>query len=487
MAAVEHTVVIVGSGFGGLAAARMLRELGVHDFLVLERRDLLGGTWVQNTYPGAQVDVQSPLYSLSWAPHPWSRMFALQEELQAYTERVIAEEGLADRARTGAEVEAARWDAEARRWVLQTSTGEVRARFVVNASGPLSNPIIPSFPGRERFAGPAFHTNHWDHSVDLRGKRVAVVGSGASAAQVIPALADTVAALHVFQRTPHWVLSRPDRVFSPWQRKILANRVAYALVRAWIYWRLEARVVAFKHATWILEHLVQRGALRHLEAQVPDPELRAALTPRYTIGCKRILLSDTLLPALGREHVRLHTAEDGIAEVNESGLRTAGGEQVDLDAIVWATGFDAVHGLVSYPVQGEGGRSLSEAWAEFPRAYLGTTVPGFPNYFVVTGPNTGIGHTSAVFVIEAQMAYIRRCIREVLPRPGGAIAVQAEAEARYTARIHRSMSGTVWQIGGCRSWYQSRSGEVIAMFPGFTATFWAWCRMFRRRDHRVLE
>lgn len=480
----QYTALIIGSGFGGQAAAINLRRIGIDDFLILERRPYMGGTWSQNGYPGAAVDVQSPLYSLSFEPYAWTQMFAEQAELVEYTNHVLQKHGLRDKTRLDANVTQVSWDEARALWcVLTQAQGTFFARFLINASGPLSTPVIPVFKGRDSFQGKSFHTNAWDRDYDLRGKRVAVIGSGASAAQVIPAIAPVVRELEVFQRTPHWVLPRPDRVFSPLERKLLRSRLVYKGLRTAIYWGLESRVIGFKYSKTMLNVVAERAARAHIHAQLTDPKLRAAVTPDYTIGCKRIILSSTLYPALARDNVHLHTREDGVAEINERGILTTEGQQLDLDLIVYSTGYDATDGVISYPVIGKGSVSVEEQWREFPRAYLGTTLPGFPNFFVVTGPNTGIGHTSAIFVIEAQMEYIRRAIGEVLQKGRRTIEVKAAAEHDYTTMIHREMKQTVWQAGGCKSWYQSKSGHVIAMFPGFSFTFRQLAKAFKPSHH----
>lgn len=483
---VDVMVAIIGSGFGGQRAAMGLRAAGIEDFRILERRDFMGGTWKQNTYPGAAVDVQSPLYSLDGEPWDWEQMFAERDQLADYTDHLIEKHRLRDKTDTRTNVERVAWDGEAQRWLITTSgPRDIRARFVINASGPLSTPVVPPFEGKDDFAGDAFHTNDWDHAVDLRGKRVAVVGSGASAAQVIPAIADDVAELHVFQRTPHWVMPRPEHVFTPFERRVLRHPQAYKVLRESIYWQLELRVIGFKYAPLALKLFAERPARRMLREQVADPALRASLTPDYTIGCKRIILSNTLYPTLCRDHVTLHDKHDNIRRLDAGGIHTAQGTHVPLDVIVWATGYDATDGAISYPVVGDHGRSLQEDWDPFPRAYLGTAVPHFPNFFLVTGPNTGIGHTSALFIIECQMAYIMRCIQETERRGAASISVRPDAEARYTERIHRDMERTVWKSGGCQSWYQSKSGHVVAMFPGFSFTYRRWTRRFREADHAI--
>jgi cation diffusion facilitator CzcD-associated flavoprotein CzcO len=382
-----------------------------------------------------------------------------------------------------ANVERIEWDDTSKRWTVYTAgKGTYCAQFLINATGPLSQPVVPHFEGQERFQGKTFHTNNWDHGYDYRDKRVAIVGSGASAAQVIPAIAPDVGHLHVFQRTPHWVLPRADRSFGRFQRWLLGLKPAYKLLRWGIYWQFETRVIAFKYSKPAI-HMVQRQALRFLKRQVPDAELRRQLTPDYTIGCKRVILSSTLYPALARRNVTLHSREQGIAAIDETGIVTLDGQHIDLDLIVWSTGYDATDGVISYPVTGKNGTRLKEVWAQYPRAYLGTALPDFPNLFIVTGPNTGIGHTSALFIIESQMNYILDCIRTLKAQGLRSIEVRHEAERTYTEMIHREMERTVWKSGGCHSWYQSKSGHVIAMFPGFSFSFHRLTRALKPADH----
>lgn len=479
-------VVIIGSGFGGQCAAISLLKRGITDFRILERRNFAGGTWCQNSYPGAAVDVQSPLYSIASEPWPWTQMFAEQAELETYTRAVLQKHDLHSRITLNANVQEVRWHPERQRWQLRTeAAGDFEAQFVINASGPLSTPVVPPFAGRETFQGETFHTNGWNHSYDYRGKRVAIVGSGASAAQVIPAIAPDVAHLHVFQRTPHWVLPRHDRAFSAAEQKLLNNPVAYNALRWSIYWKLETRVVGFKYWPWALQQFAQKPAEKHLAAQVADPELRRKLTPDFTIGCKRVILSNTLYPTFCRPNVTVHDKHDAIASMNPAGILTKQGTQVDVDLIIWATGYDATDGVISYPVIGRQGLELGKVWEQFPRAYLGTTIPGFPNFFVITGPNTGIGHTSALFVIESQLEYIMNSLQQVTRSQAQTIEVLPWAEEEYTAMIHSEMEKTVWKAGGCKSWYQSKSGHVIAMFPGFSFTFRNLTSRFKAHHHTL--
>jgi len=484
-----YKAIIIGSGFGGQCAALKLKKNGIEDFLILERRDFMGGTWCQNTYPGAAVDVQSPLYSIESEPYDWSQMFAEQDELETYTNHVIDKNGLRDKTQTRANVSKIEWYEADKLWQVHLQDQPtISAQFVINASGPLSTPVIPDFKGKESFKGKSFHTNDWDQDYDYRDKRIAIIGSGASAAQIIPAIAKDAGDLHIFQRTPHWVMPRPDYVFKPWQRKILKNKALYKLLRKAIYWELESRVIGFKYSQTMLKLVAQNKAVKHIKSQISDPVLRAKVTPDYTIGCKRIILSDTLYPALCRDNVSLHDKTQGIKEITETGIITQDGEQLDLDLIVYSTGYDATDGVISYPVIGRDKKQLGDFWKEYPRAYLGTSAPGFPNLFIVTGPNTGIGHTSAIVVIEAQMNYIISSIKSLNAPQNKAnnnkvIEVNAAAEDRYTQHIHKEMAKTVWKSGGCNSWYQSKSGHVIAMFPGFSFTYQRWTKNFRPADH----
>lgn len=477
-------VIIIGSGFGGQTAAVSLQKIGIEDFVILERRNFMGGTWCQNSYPGAAVDVQSPLYSLSFEPYDWSQMFAEQDELNTYTQHIIEKYQLKEKTKLNCNVSKIAWLADKQLWQVSIESHEpICAQFIINASGPLSTPIIPDFKGKESFKGHSFHTNNWDHNFDYKNKRVAIIGSGASAAQVIPAIANDVKHLHVFQRSPHWVIPRKDYHFKNWQRKILRNNWAHKLLRTAIYWGLELRVIGFKYSTLALNLLAGRQAKKLIKSQISDPILRDKVTPDFTIGCKRVILSNTLYPAYCKENVSLHSKEEGIKEITTNGIKTTKGENIDVDLIVYSTGYNATDGVISYPVIGEAGVKLSDFWQQFPRAYLGTSVPNFPNLFIVTGPNTGIGHTSALFIIEAQMNYIMSSIKALKQQNKTVISVKPDAEQRYTKHIHDEMEKTVWKSGGCNSWYKSESGHVIAMFPGFSFTYRRWANNFRYSDH----
>ncbi|MGJ8630979.1 MAG: flavin-containing monooxygenase [Glaciecola sp.] len=481
-----YQVVIIGTGFGGQAAAINLKQRGYTDFIMLERRAFAGGTWLQNRYPGAAVDVQSPLYSLSAMPYKWTQMFVTQPELAQYTQQVFNTFNLTPHVHLEHEVTNSHWDTQRQLWCLNIiGSDPIYSKYIINATGPLSMPVIPNFPGKETFTGVNFHTNNWPDDLDLTDKRVAIVGSGASAAQVIPAIVDEVKSLAVFQRSPHWIIPRPDMTFAAWMQWLLGVKWIYNTLRSAIYWGLETRVVGFKYSQTILNLFAGGPAKRQLQRQVSDPVLRKALTPDFTIGCKRIILSNTFYPAICREHVTLFDKNNGIKTITENGIITADGTALDLDVIIYSTGYDATDGLISYPVIGRHNTTLASVWDDYPRAYLGTSVPDFPNYFIVTGPNTGIGHTSAIFVIEAQMHYIMQAIDTVEAQHKQSIEPTVQAESKYTDMVHREMEQTVWQTGGCNSWYKSASGKVIAMFPGFSFIYKRMCQRFKLDDHII--
>jgi cation diffusion facilitator CzcD-associated flavoprotein CzcO len=479
----EHEVVIVGAGFAGLGAAHQLRRAGVTDVVVVERDRDVGGTWQQNTYPGCACDIPTELYSFSFALNPdWSRVFAPQVEIQAYLRRFAEESGVLEQVRLGTEVTRLEWDDAAARWRVHLSGGEVlKARFLVSAIGGLSRAAFPDLPGLERFEGRAFHSQRWDHAFDLSGKRVAVVGTGASAIQIVPALAPKVAELTVFQRTPPWILPRGDRPVSALKRAMFRRVPGFQRLMRWKrYWLHELDMLGFLHPT-VMARVGERQARRHLEAQVADPGLRERLTPRYTMGCKRVLLSDDYYPALQRENVRLVTAP--AAKVEGRAVVDAEGGRHEVDALVLATGFHATDPLGPLEVVGRGGVGLKQAWANGLSAHLGTMVAGFPNLFILAGPNTGIGHTSLVFMIECQLRYLLGAVRAA--RRGGfrTVEVRPEVERAFTEALERRSRRTVWLEGGCRSWYLDEHGKNGTTWPDFTFKFWWRTRTFAARQH----
>lgn len=460
---------IVGAGFGGIGAAIRLREAGYDDLVVFDRAEDVGGTWRDNSYPGCACDVPSHLYSFSFALNPgWSRSFSGQQEIWDYLRRCVDRYGLRPYLRLGHEVRGAHWDTGSARWRLETSGGPAEADVLVLAAGPLSEPAIPALAGLETFAGAAFHSARWDHDLDLRGRRVAVVGTGASAVQFVPRIAPVVEALHLFQRTPAWVIPRRDRDITPLERRVYTTvPPAQRLARAGIYWSRELFALGFLRPP--VMRLAQRVARRHLRRSVADPRLRAALTPSYTLGCKRVLLSDDFYPALARPNVELLTQP--IARVRPEGVVTVDGSVRDVDTIIFGTGFHVTDAPAARWIRGRDGRTLAEVWRGSMHAYLGSTVHGFPNLFLLLGPNTGLGHNSVVFMIEAQLRHLLRALDHLRHTGTRAIEPTRRAQAAYVAGVDRRMAGTVWLRGGCHSWYLDATGRNSTLWPGYSWSF----------------
>jgi cation diffusion facilitator CzcD-associated flavoprotein CzcO len=471
----HHRVAIVGAGFSGLGTAARLREAGIEDFVVLEKAADVGGTWQANTYPGCQCDVPSHLYSFSFAPNPdWTSTFSLQPEIWEYLRRVADERRLREKIRFGVQLTRADWMQDEQLWRLETTAGEMTAQILVSGMGALAEPAMPDIPGLSSFAGPCFHSARWNHEVDLRGKRVAVIGTGASAIQIVPKIQPEVAALRLFQRTPPWIMPHPDRRISALERRLYnALPKAQRAVREGIYWGRELYVLPFLHP--LLAKPGERIAARHLAAQVRDPALRAKLTPRYRIGCKRILLSDEYYPAIQEENVQVVT--EPIERVTPGGIATRDGAEHELDAIVLTTGFHVTDVPFAPLIHGRDGRSLAETWNGSPKTHLGTTVAGFPNLFLLLGPYTALGHTSVVFMIECQIAYLMDCIATMERRRIRSIEPTAAAQGAFLAEMWRRAKGTVWSSGGCASWYLDADGRPSAIWPGPT---WRFRRRLRR-------
>jgi cation diffusion facilitator CzcD-associated flavoprotein CzcO len=476
-------VAIVGSGFGGLGAAARLRSAGREDFLVLEKGDALGGTWRDNTYPGCACDVQSHLYSFSFAPNPdWTRTFAPQREIRAYLERVADRFGLRDRIRFGARVTAARW--AGRHWELQLAdSSRVHARTVVWGTGALHEPSVPDIAGLDEFGGTAFHSAQWRHDHDLTGRRVAVIGTGASAIQFVPAIQPQVSSLTLFQRTAPWVLPKPDRPVPAAARRLYrAVPGLQKLQRALVYARNEALVSGFLKPRRMA--LVERFARAYLHRVLADrPDLEAKVTPDFTIGCKRILMSNNYYPALTRPNVDVVTEK--IVRVTPDAVVTADGVAHTVDTIVFGTGFTVGAGLGrSVPITGRDGVRLADGGMV--EGYLGTTVAGFPNLFVLAGPNTGLGHSSMIFMIESQLSYVLDALR--LLDESGAVALDTRGARQdaYNAALQRRLDGSVWTAGGCASWYLDADGRNRTLWPGYTFDFRRRTRRVRAADHELL-
>jgi cation diffusion facilitator CzcD-associated flavoprotein CzcO len=475
----DHELIIVGSGFAGLGMAIRLKQEGENDFVLLEQDSGIGGTWRANTYPGCACDVQSHLYSFSFAPNPeWTRMFAPQEEIRTYLERTADEHDVRPHIQLESRLTAADWDEEARLWRVEVNEGErtLTARHVVSGLGALSRPAYPDVEGIERFEGRAFHSADWDHDYDFAGKRVAVIGTGASSIQFVPKLAKQAAHLDLFQRTPPWIVPKPDRKITRVER-FLFRRLPFLqnLYRQSIYWRLEARVIGFAKRPEGLK-LAEQVARFHIRRQISDPKLRRKVTPDYRLGCKRVLISNDYYPALGRPNVDVHA--DGVTRVTERGIVTPDGVEHEADVIVFGTGFRPNDLLTPLSIRGTGGVDINDAWRDGTVAYKGTTVAGFPNMFVLVGPNTGLGHSSMVFMIESQIEYVLDAMRRL--RRGGAVAAEVRPAAveEYNRRLQKQLSTSVWSQGGCVSWYLDSHGNNRTLWPGFTFDFRRRLRRF---------
>lgn len=458
---------IVGSGFSGLCLGIKLHESGMRDFVILEKSSDLGGTWRDNRYPGCACDVPSYLYSYSFAPgRSWSRMYAEAPEIQDYLQQVATERGVRPYIRYGAELVKATHDGE--RWLVETKDGrQWSAEILTIAAGALSVPQMARVPGIETFAGPSFHSAAWRDDVPLENKRVAVIGTGASAIQFVPHVAKRAGHLTLFQRTPPWILPRIDRPFTAREKALLSRPAIAKLYRAWIYSTRELTAIGFIGDNFVLE-VGRYRARKHLESQVADPELRKKLAPSYALGCKRILISNDYYPALGLPHVALNTT--AIEKVTPEGVVTTDGVLHRADVLIHGTGFKVQEYLKAVEITGPGGRSLGETWKTGAEAYKGTVVSGFPNLFLLMGPNTALGHSSVVFMAEAQVRYVMRAIEHIDRQKIARIDVKPEVQAAYNAEIEKRLQTTVWKTG-CDSWYQNEHGKNTTLWPGFTFEF----------------
>lgn len=464
--------VIVGAGFGGIGMAAALLRRGVRDFVVLEKGGEVGGCWRDNSYPGAACDVPSHLYAFSFEPKwDWSRRYAPQSEILAYLKHCARKYGVTRHLRLRTEVVAATWEEMLRLWrvdVLRDGRHEqVHTRLLITATGQLSRPSIPSLPGIERFRGRSFHSARWDHSWPLLGKSVAVVGTGASAVQFVPHVAELASRLTVFQRTPHHVVARPDRPYRAWEQALFRTcPPAQALTRAYWYAAHELRALGFTRWPGLLDLLAGRAARRHLARQVTDPALHDKLIPEHAPGCKRILLSNDYYPSLARSNVEL--VIDEIAAVTEDGIRTEDGRLHRVDTLIYGTGFVATDFLAPMRITGLGGVELTAWWRDQgARAYLGLSVPRFPNLFMLYGPNTNLGHSSIVYMLESQIAHVMRCHRAMRHANASGVEVIPECFERYNERLQRQIRRTVWNTG-CASWYLDAAGRNTVNWPGFT-------------------
>jgi cation diffusion facilitator CzcD-associated flavoprotein CzcO len=480
----SRSIAIIGAGLGGLCAAVKLKEAGYEDVVVFERAESVGGTWRENTYPGCACDTPVAMYQLSFAPSlAWSHIYPRAAEIQRYTEQIADDFGLRPHLRLGEEMLSATWDEGRATWTLHSAGGtRHEASVLVAALGQLNRPVIPHYDGH--FDGPQFHSARWRHDVDLRGKRVAVIGSAASAIQIIPEIAQIAAHVTVFQRTPNWVIPRMDRPISDEEKALLMTAPHLAAShREQIYQMADQLFWQAFSWTEVGRAAYTRIALDHLHAQIPDPVLRQKLTPDYPIGCKRVLISDDFYPALMRPNVTLVTTH--IAHLAAGGVVDVAGVQHDADVIVWATGFETTGWHWSLDVVGRGGRHLQEVWKDAPEAYLGITTAGFPNLFMLYGPNTNLGHNAITFMLERQAEYTVRALQLLDARGAAAIEVSADAQTRFNRELQAALANTTWADPGCRSWYKTADGRITQNWSSHTRDYAARTATVAEEDYLI--
>ncbi len=465
------SVAIIGAGFGGMGMGIALKKAGWTDFRIFEAAGEVGGTWRDNTYPGCACDIPSHLYSFSFDQNPrWSRRFSPAAEIQEYLVGCARRHGLYDHVEFHRTIRVATFDEETHLWTLETDDGETfEARAVVMAVGPLSTPKIPELEGMEGFHGPIFHSAEWDHDVGLSGKTVGVVGTGASAVQIVPGIAEEAGEVKVFQRTPPWVIRRGDRAYREWEKKLFAwvpgVQRAY---RGLIYLRNEAHAVGLLDLP-VAMRAAEGLARRRIRRIFDDPETEDAVTPDYYIGCKRVTLSDDYYPAVARDDVEL--IPEAVERFTADGAVTSSGREVPLDVVVMATGFRATDYLSAFEIRGRRGGDINDAWADGAEAYLGVAVTGFPNFFLLLGPNTGLGHNSVVFMIEAQIEMVRQCLERMDEEGATAIEVRPSTHREFNGELQERLGESVWN-SGCHSWYLDKSGKNTTIWPGYTVEYW---------------
>jgi cation diffusion facilitator CzcD-associated flavoprotein CzcO len=474
-------LVIVGTGFAGLGMAIRLKEMGIDDFIIIERASDVGGTWRDNRYPGAACDVPSHLYSFSFEPNTeWSRVYPTQPELEAYLQNVTDKWDLRPHIRFSHTLTAAHYQQDSGHWLVKTSGGDFRARFVVCGNGGLAEPKLPDIPGVENFGGHHFHSATWDHNYSLEGKRVAVIGTGASAIQFVPQIADKPAKLSVFQRTPNWILPRHDRAYHRFEKWLFKRLpITRKLLRAKIYCQNEMRVLGMVLHPALMK-LFRITATWNIRRQVADPDLRNKLTPTFPIGCKRILISNDWYPALQKPNVEVETS--GIREITSTSIISKDGSEREVDCIIFGTGFYATENPIATMIHGRDGRLLADVWADGEEAYLGSSVHGFPNFFFIVGPNVTLGHSSMVYMIETQIAAISRVLEAANEVSSTTVEVREEVQNTYNRELQTRLGGSVW-ANGCDSWYKHRSGKITQLWPGFTFSFRRRNRDFKQSDY----
>ncbi len=479
----HHRIAIIGTGFSGVGMAIRLKKEGEQDFVLLERDGEIGGTWNVNTYPGCRCDVPSHLYSFSFAPNPeWSSTFSGQAEILAYLQGCAERYGVLPHVRFHTELTGASWDADSGLWRISTSQGEITAEILISGQGGLSEPQLPNVPGIESFEGTMFHSARWNHEHDLTGERVGVIGTGASAIQFVPEIQPKVGKLHLFQRTAPWVMPHRARRLSDGERRLYRRLPALQrAMRAGIYWGREGFVVLFRHPRF--GKRVERIALRHLNSQVKDPALRRKLKPNFAIGCKRILPSNEWYPALTKPNVEV--VQGAISEVRPHSVVTDDGIEREVDTIVFGTGFHVTDLPIAHMIRGRDGRSLAEVWNGSPEAYLGSTVTGYPNLFLLVGPNTALGHTSIIFMIESQINHVATALKAMRRRGARVAEVRPDVQRSYNEELNQMTQGTVWVTGGCSSYYIDRNGHNSTLWPTFTWPFRQRTRRFDEAEYSL--
>ena len=478
------SIAIIGAGVSGICLAVNLKRAGIDDFVIYEKSDEVGGTWNENTYPGAACDVPSHLYSLSFEPNPnWTRKFPRQAEILDYFKSVARKYDVYRHVRFGTELDSATFDETSGQWLLKTRGGEeTSVKVLISGCGQLNRPLIPNVPGLSDFAGEQFHSARWNHGFDVAGKRIAVIGNGPSAIQFIPEIAKTAEKVVIYHRTPNYVVPRLDRPYSDFERWLFKNVPGAARLYRWaLYWTLEKNRLAFTRGTWF-NGLYKKAATDHMAAQVPDPVLRAKLSPDYDLGCKRVLISDDWLPTLSRPNVEVLTSE--VDRVTARSVVDKDGAEREVDAIIFGTGFESTKFLTPMKVFGLGGKPIDEAWKEGAEAHLGVTVAGYPNFFMTYGPNTNLGHNSIIFMIECQTDYIVGAIRKLRGNRLRYIDVLPGAMARYNEEVQTAIRESVW-AAGCRSWYKTADGKVTNNWSGFTMDYWWRTRAPDFAEYRV--
>ena len=483
---VDYEVVIIGTGFAGIGMAVKLQQAGIHAFKLIERSDEVGGTWRENTYPGCECDVQSHLYSFSFEPKSdWSKKYSTWHEIRDYIIDVTDKHKLRNKIQFNTALEGAHFDKDSGTWAVNLSDGsQLISRFVITAVGPLSNPAIPAISGKESFKGPIFHSAQWDHNSDLKGKKIAVIGTGASAIQFVPRIAEDATRVELFQRSAPWVLPKPDRKIFAFEKVLYKYLPGWRLAhRAFLYWANEFTLRGFLKEKSFIRSIAEWAATKHIHHHIKDETLRAQLTPDFRFGCKRALLSNDYYPALARENVAV--IDSGIERITETGIIDKQGKAHDLDVIIWGTGFKVDEPLMGIDIAGIHGQDLNAVWKENGfESYYGTCVAGFPNAFILAGPNTGIGHTSLVVMIEAQYNYVMDAIKKIKQQGLKYIDVKESVQTEFCQTMQDKMVGTAW-TSGCNSWYLSDSGKNFTIWPDYTYNYIRQTKQINLADYHL--